>query len=114
MVAPPMTTRRWMIVIVVAYLAILLTFLIAMDTFLSAMDRRVAYLVRAAEYHEKQAALANRGREEFLEGGLVRGFPPTPKETRLREFHKRMAEKYRQAAWHPWLSVEPDPMPPEP
>jgi hypothetical protein len=36
----------------------------------------------------------------------------TPDEAKLALWHMALAEKYRQAAAHPWLPVEPDP--PEP
>ena len=94
-----MTTRRWMVAVAIVGLSL---------AFLIAMDRRVAYLARTAEYHEKQAALAGRGHEEFSRGGLIRAFPPAAHETRVMEFHRRLAEKYRKAAIHPWLPVAPD------
>jgi len=37
----------------------------------------------------------------------------TPDEVRASIWHEEMARKYREAAWHPWFPVMPDPPPPK-
>jgi hypothetical protein len=39
---------------------------------------------------------------------------PGPFASRLIEYHASMARRYRHAARHPWLPVEPEPPAPEP
>lgn len=111
----PMTTRRWMAA--VAVIAMLLAGGLS-------WKRRAAFLVQA-DLHERSAAFWDVRRQRYDRDG---GFPifnekffesdDTVKPyygsrfRRRAEHHASLGRKYRHAAAHPWLAVEPDP--PEP
>ena len=97
---PRMTTRRWMIVVVVVGLVMVVVRL---------NRRHRSFRDRAAEY-----ALMERGYR-----GLALGAPRADwlQEAALYEgyaaYYAEMSRKYRHAARFPWLHVEPDPPRPE-
>jgi hypothetical protein len=65
-----------------------------------------------ANYHESRTVAevgCSRTRCTFSDH---RGRIMTSAEVRASDWHKQLAEKYRQAAAHPRLPVEPDPPPP--
>jgi hypothetical protein len=108
---PRMTTRRWMIYVVV----------VALSVAGEQMRRRAVQYRRQAERHAKielacrQAAarlpLMKPSDFRFYCGTMVRDLLRTP---RLAAYHADLRCKYEYAARYPWLPVEPDPPPPEP
>jgi hypothetical protein len=75
------------------------------------------YLWLSAKYRalsEKHAALAERAP---MSRGHFRGPRGTYRDIEWsspeREHHRRLKQKYDEAATHPWLPVEPDPQEPE-
>jgi hypothetical protein len=87
-----MTTRQWLIVVVVSALVL----------FLIVMERRASFYHRRAYEHYVLAGKTTRWNTLNLR--------QSPAET----YHLRMMQKWMDAQWHPWVSVEPDPPPPEP
>jgi hypothetical protein len=93
--------------IAIACLAIPLAILVA-------MKRRVAYFVQTAEYHRKEATRLQR--RTLVAQKSTKGMAQD-KAAGLFEaeyYHRRMANKYRADASHPWLPVELDPPPAKP
>ena len=102
---PRMTTRWWMIAVVVVGWACMLE------------HRRRSFTALAA-YHQSKLAVMEVDIETSK--GIRRhwyldqtGYAMTADELKAAEWHKPLAEKYRHAARYPWLPVEPDPPPPE-
>jgi hypothetical protein len=96
-----MTTRRWMIV--VAVIGSLMGGIVI-------TQRRRVYLPSQSQYHAE--------RLERLRGPRVIrtniSFSRLTRERKMLLYHDAMARKYKLAAGHPWLPVEPDPPEPEP
>ena len=88
---PRMTTRRWMIIMVVI-----------------ALHLEVAMTLRRAVYFHQKAVEHELG-EKALRTIPIPRYDPL---WRRVDYHAHLKEKYRRAARSPWLSVEPDP--PEP
>ena len=97
-VIPRMTTRRWMLLVMVVALAF--------GTFASV--RRRTHLLSIAEHHERIV----REMRSTVAWRL------TPDGRYVKEewwdplrvgYHEDLARKYARAAAFPWLSVEPDP-----
>ncbi len=89
---PRMTTRRWMLVVLV----------MAFGALVVSMERRAsAYRRRAYEHY-------------VLSGGNLRWKMLDLRPSENRKYHLRMMQKWLDAQRHPWISVEPDPPPPEP
>jgi hypothetical protein len=82
---PRMTTRRWMVVVVVASLL-----LGAFVTW-----RRAAHYMRLAAVHEHWAH-------------LLRSTTGPSADPKGADHHERLARKYQRAAARPWLPIEPD------
>jgi hypothetical protein len=106
-----MTTRRWMMVVMVVSLIL---------GSWKCLQRRAAFL----ELADQNAWLAehwNVHRQRYLDSGtpmfneLFFDSDDVMKEPYFTEFqadskrHAALARKYRYAAAHPWLPVEPDP-----
>jgi hypothetical protein len=99
-----MTTRRWMIVIL----------MVALIFGAFSMAQRRAYFQDLAVSHWMVASRI------FLSRTWVPGpdgkmhLSPLPEKLKRRwEYHDTMSSKYEHAAAHPWLLVEPDPPPTE-
>jgi hypothetical protein len=109
---PRLTTRRWMIAMAVIGL------LLAIGRFLAL---RHAYRERA-EFHEGANAMIFRNADSRMywenrwsnqREGLKGSYPwpdGPPFLPAMGEYHDRMTAKWRYAADHPWLDVEPDPL----
>jgi hypothetical protein len=82
---PRMTTRRWMVVVVVASLLL--------GAFVTL--RRAAHFMRLAAAHE---ALAQ----------LLRSSTGQSADPKGADHNERLAKKYQRAAARPWLAIEPD------
>jgi hypothetical protein len=80
-----MTTRRWMIAVVVASLLL--------GAFVTL--RRAAHFMRLAALHEQMAHLLRS----------TNGPSADPKGA---DHHERLVRKYQRAAARPWLAIEPD------
>lgn len=113
---PRMTTRRWMIAVVLV--ALLLGGTI---TARRCIILRQDYLQRAAYHDDLKGRLFNhpdsptywefRWRDQ--RAGLKGAYPwpdGPPFVSAIAEYHDRMAMKWRYAADHPWVEVEPDPV----
>src|SRR5262245_33241113 len=87
---PRMTTRRWMIIIVI--IALLLEIEVT--------------LRRAVDLWQK--AVENELAEKALKTIPMPGYSALWCRA---DYHARLKEKFRRAARSPWLSVEPDPHP---
>ena len=74
-----------------------------------ALRRRDRAFRERAAYH--RAWVRNRGRF-FSPIILLPPYDRAYSQDSLKDWHRRMAEKYERAARRPWLPVEPDP--PEP
>jgi len=113
---PQMTTRRWMIAVAV----IALTFGGAVTVYRYVVLRR-EYLGHAAlheslkfglHFHPDAPAYWER-RWTDQRHGLKGSYPwpdSPPFVPAIEAYHDRMILKWRYAADHPWLSVEPDPL----
>jgi hypothetical protein len=104
---PRMTTRRWMVIVVVIAACLVPIVLSA---------RSHSYAIRAG-YHSLKEAESRWIVEEYEAGRL--GFsgrdsvdPLIDRERRLNAYHAALKRKYKLALRRPWLYVEPDP--PEP
>ncbi len=93
---PRMTTRRWIVVVMIV--AVLLG--------VERTRRRAAYL--------QQRAVENEQAETAIKIILLPA-PGTDVESlrRRADYYAHLKEKYRRAARSPWLSIEPDPPAPE-
>ena len=82
---PRMTTRRWMVVVVVAspLLGVFVTL------------RRAAHFMRLAKVHEQLAR-------------LLRSTTGPSADPKGADHNERLARKYQRAAARPWLAIEPD------
>jgi|SRR5215467_5754768 len=102
---PRMTTRRWMIAVAVVAL------ICAAAVILRERKERFGRIARRHWHAVELSSLV--GHADML------GTPRFPRETfalrrkRVIDWHREMARKYRGAARHPWLPVEPDPPKPE-
>jgi hypothetical protein len=99
-----LTTRWWMVVIA----------LVAVS--LSAAQWR-SHCLRSAAWHEMMARRCDweaNGIALEVAGGFLTKPPFERQAALLREgsYHDALADKYRRAAWRPWLPLEVDP--PEP
>ena len=94
-----MTTRRWLLTVAIVGVALGGKRL---------ADRRAYFLTRA----EVEADRAN----DYASGRacLSAEYDVEGMYEKLRDHHLRLARKYRLAANRPWLSVDPDPVPPTP
>jgi hypothetical protein len=92
---PRMTTRRWMVAVLLAG---------SMLGLHAALERRRARFDRLAVEHNMRSA--------GLRARVRAGGNSSVKQAATENYHFRMAEKYRHAARCPWLPVEPGP--PEP
>ena len=91
----PATLRPWYRVTVLRLMAMVAVVALGLGI-VAWMGRRSAWLRAESVRHIKEAA------------GAASGGPSA----RI-NFHLEMFEKYRRAASHPWLPVEPDPPEPE-
>ncbi|MGP0062486.1 MAG: hypothetical protein ACLQGP_02635 [Isosphaeraceae bacterium] len=82
---PRMTTRRWMVVVLIA--SVLLGVLV--------MLRRAAHFMRLALLHEHMAH-------------LLRSTTGPSADPKGADHNERLARKYQRAAARPWLAIEPD------
>jgi hypothetical protein len=87
-----MTTRQWIIVVVAVALAL----------FLVMMERRASSYHRRAQEHYVLAGKPSQWETREL------------RMSRNKTYHIKMMQKWMDAQRHPWISVEPDPGPPEP
>jgi hypothetical protein len=72
---------------------------------------RRSLLQRLAAHHDTEArSIRPSVNGDFMPFGVT--IQVSPEAAALADYHERLAEKYREAARHPWLPVEPDP--PEP
>jgi hypothetical protein len=99
---PRMTTRRWNVAVVVVALLCLLE------------HRRRSFASRAVYHNSKTwdsmvtfRGVANRVYFDANDREMTRY------EVKKSAWHSALAEKYRYAALHRWLPVEPDPPEPE-
>jgi hypothetical protein len=83
-----MSTRRWLIA--VAVIAVMIGYV-----------RSAVQMLRLAEYHRHQQMLLVPGLSESWHRTHVR-----------RNWHARMEQKYRDAILCPWVTIEPEPLPP--
>jgi hypothetical protein len=90
--SPRFTVRRLMVVVAASATA----FAVPGWT-----DHRRAEFLRVAAWHDE---------ESFIASAFWGGCPGF---ARRKPYHQYMARKYRDAALHPWLPVEPDPPEPE-
>lgn len=86
--------RIWWAMLLVAVIAVACLPVVRME--------RVARFRRLQQFHQNQLFVVPRQLE----------LPPALRRDR-REWHFQMHKKYRYAADHPWLQVEPDPPAPE-
>lgn len=116
---PRMTTRRWMVAVAVVSLL--------MGGAIGAvrLRRRHDYFLARSRQHDREAAMF-RSWEQSLASALEE-LPSSPRLpfpldrwerrrsiiSRSLSHHAALAAKYRRAAHYPWLSIEPDPPPPE-
>jgi hypothetical protein len=96
---PRMTTRRWMVAVVLAALIIWAARLLSLS---------VAYRERANQY-----LLELLGSTPILMGPKGRHSATIPRSAHSL-WAESMAEKYLHASRFPWLPLEPDPPEPEP
>ena len=96
---PRMTTRRWLMVVAAA--AVILGAL--------RLHERRAYFLARAEDQEWVVNWLLDGRMRLREELWATDYPQ-----RLFAYRQSLAYKYRYAADHPWISIEPDPDEPEP
>ncbi len=131
---PRMTIRQWMIAMVVTALAV---GAVSLDRWSRDYRRRAEFHARMESTHEEKSrkALTRMEKSAKIVDGLERQLPPDlPRGSfsdtvehfvlEIREravadaqrgaYHAALARKYRYAASHPWLPVEPDPPPPQP
>jgi hypothetical protein len=99
---PRMTTRRWMVAVVVAGILCLL-------------EHRRRSFSSLAVYHDSKtwhsmATFRGVANHVYLDAN---DREMTPDGVKRSAWHAALAEKYRQAALYPWLPVEPDPPEPE-
>jgi hypothetical protein len=108
---PRMTTRRWVAAIMVS--GLLMGWGVR-------LWRRESYFVARARHH------ADMAQAYGFWGPIVMGFLKMTEGSQERAdlehmrailpshiaYHEALARKYRRAARHPWLPVEPDPPPP--
>jgi len=99
---PQMTTRRWMVAVVVVGLLCLL-------------EHRRRSFASLAEYHDSktwQSMATFRGvaSHVYIDAN---DREMTQDEVKKSAWHAALAEKYRHATLYPWLPVEPDPREPE-
>ena len=94
---PRMTTRRWLIAVLVLGLG-----MGAMVGGVRLKRRRDSFLARARFHAQTEAACREAGRPA-----------PDPSDWPIIEYDAAMARKYRRAARYPWLPVEPDPPDPD-
>jgi hypothetical protein len=91
---PRFTTRRLMVLVAVAGLAMG----VALE-----LRRRSEFFQRIAQAHAERAV-------ENLWGILG---PDADSASRKYVYHNGLSQKYKRAARYPWLPVPPDPPPPE-
>jgi hypothetical protein len=72
--------------------------LLAMAAYVSLILWKAVYYNSRSQYHHK-----------YLNSSKSYIYDPTE----LRLWHDNMLKKYKFAASHPWLAVEPDPLPPD-
>jgi hypothetical protein len=105
-----MTTRRWMVVVVVVGLVMggirleqRRAYFLSQEWYFSAMEvacqKTKEARVRALKYHSPLGK--EQVRRELLEG--------IAREDQVIPYYAAMARKYRHAIRYPWLPVEPDP-----
>ena len=101
---PRMTTRRWMISVMI--LATLLGIFVEIKR-----ELRLAYQYQLkAKFHALQEDV-NQGAEFSGPAGMYAYSFPNPE---VAAYHVKMRRKYETAAARPWKSVEPDPPTPKP
>jgi hypothetical protein len=98
-----MTTRRW-----IAAVTVVAT---AMASIVLPLYRRWSFGSLAA-YHQSKGVYGYACSRTSWALIDCNGKVMTPAEVKAADWHRALAEKYREAAAHPWLPVEPDP--PEP
>jgi hypothetical protein len=129
---PPMTIRQWMVAMVVMALAVGAA---SLDRWSRDYRRRAEFHARMeSTYEEKwRGGIARMEKSAKMVDKLERQLPPDFPLVSYRDhverfvleireraaanaqrgaYHAAMARKYRYAALHPWLTIEPDP--PEP
>jgi hypothetical protein len=74
----------------------------ALGFFLAVMGRRASLYHRRAYQHY------------VLAGKPLRWETAELRLSRIEMYHIKMMQKWMEARWHPWDSVDPDPPPPEP
>jgi hypothetical protein len=94
---PRMTTRRWMIDVVVV--AMLVGWIVGAEW----LRRRRDEFLSRARWHSEIVATWNASWRPAPSGATLR----------LMAHHGSLASKYRYAVRYPWLPVEPDPPAPE-
>jgi hypothetical protein len=100
---PRMTTRRWMVAVALAGLAMGR----AIDGV--RLKRRHDDFTARAQHHEQiEAMFRSWGRTTSSRLKYLQ-----PDISQNRDYHAAMANKYRHAARYPWLPVEPDQEEPE-
>lgn len=132
---PRMTTRRWIVVVVIVGLLMVGVRLeqrrrlflsraqvheqrAASDPKLESRERKICaeYPVLIAELERLQRDKDRepaRPRLEILKVGLDRSRRNLARWANRFAYYEAMAHKYQHAARYPWLAVEPDPPPPE-
>lgn len=68
--------------------------------------------LRSGAFEELQSKLRNKYRSNATNGTMER--EEAARSAELAEYHATLKRKYLRAAARPWLSVEPDPPPPDP
>ena len=104
---PRITTRRWMFAVAAVGL------LIAVEVTLC---RRAAWFHELADRHESKANVVRMVRHSKLgpaEEVSVTPFGGVPLDPKLVDWHLQLRDKYKRAAYRPWLPVPPDPPPPK-
>jgi hypothetical protein len=83
-------------------------------TAIGLLRRRATFAMKADEYGRMSLAEYEAGLRVFYQRAFVDDPDATHKaHHRLSEHYDGLSEKYRRAASHPWLPVEPDPPPPK-
>ncbi len=102
---PRMTTRRWIVTVVIS--AALLSLFIEIDR-----ELRLRSQYRAkARLHSLQEVVF-KGTVFRGVGGAAGMYAHTGADPERASYHAEMRRKYEHAALHPWLTIEPDLLPP--
>jgi hypothetical protein len=85
---------------------------VAFVALLCLLEHRRRSFESLAAYHQSKCVYGYACSPTSWAGVNRNGKIMTPDEVKVTDWHRALAKKYRQAAAHPWLPIEPEPSEP--